>query len=51
MGAKVVDVFTDTITHLVWSNGSTKKLMAASLFDIFIVSPSWILECEQSGKY
>jgi hypothetical protein len=51
MGAEVVDVFTDTISHLVWSNGSTKKLMAASLFGIAIVSPSWILECEQSGKY
>jgi hypothetical protein len=51
LGAEVVDAFSDTITHLVWSNGSAKKLTAASLFDITVVSPSWILECEQSGKH
>jgi hypothetical protein len=39
--------FGETVTHLVWSNGTHSRLAAAIVLGIKVVSPGWINECKQ----
>jgi hypothetical protein len=50
LGAIVIDVFTDEITHMIFSNGSERRLKSAAIFGIIVVSPPWIEHCKLSGK-
>jgi hypothetical protein len=47
LGAKIAVTFGETVTHLVWSNGTHSRLAAAIVLGIKVVSPGWINECKQ----
>ena len=45
----IADSFSDEITHFVCSTASTKRLKAAAIFEIVVVSRAWIQSCVLSG--
>ena len=45
----IADSFSDEITHFVCSTVSTKRLKAAAIFEIVVVSRAWIQSCVLSG--
>ena len=49
LGATIAESFGENCTHLVWSNASERRLAAAGIFGIPIVSPLWIENCNESG--
>lgn len=49
LGAVIADSFSDEITHFVCSTASTKRLKAAAIFEIVVVSRAWIQSCVLSG--
>ena len=51
LGGAVDDVFSEELTHLIFSNGKyPKRLKAAESFDVYVVSPLWIEQCKQAKK-
>jgi hypothetical protein len=50
LGAVVSDIFTDEMTHMIFANGSEKRLKSAAIFEIIVVSPLWIEHCKLSGR-
>ena len=49
LGALIADSFSDEITHFVCSTASAKRLKAAAIFEIAVVSRAWIESCVISG--
>jgi hypothetical protein len=49
LGAVVSDIFTDDMTHMIFANGSERRLKSAAIFEIVVVSPLWIEHCKLSG--
>ena len=45
----IADSFSDEITHFVCSTASAKRLKAAAIFEIVVVSRAWIESCVVSG--
>lgn len=50
LGATVSKSLAEGITHFVTSNSSKKRIMAAELMDILVVSPLWLEQCKESGE-
>ena len=51
LGGVIDDVFSEELTHLIFSNGKyPKRLKAAESFDVYVVSPLWIEQCKQAKK-
>ncbi|KAL0093747.1 hypothetical protein F4703DRAFT_1831295 [Phycomyces blakesleeanus] len=48
LGAKTRKTFSDSITHLIFKNGSTNILRKARARNIFIVNLAWITRCRQN---
>ncbi|KAI8968341.1 hypothetical protein BDF20DRAFT_175362 [Mycotypha africana] len=50
MGAKTRRTFSDSVTHLVYKNGSAATLKKAMSKDVFIVNLLWVSRCKREGK-
>ncbi|KAI9363261.1 hypothetical protein BD770DRAFT_215258 [Pilaira anomala] len=50
MGAKTRRAFSDSITHLIFKNGSPSTLKKAMAKNVFIVSLLWISSCKRKGE-
>lgn len=49
LGATIESSFGDNCTHLIWSNGLSRRNFVASMLGIYVVSPLWIEQCKESG--
>lgn len=50
LGATVSENYSEGLTHLITTNGSSKRALAAEIFNIKVVSPLWVHNCAESGK-
>ncbi|KAL7310738.1 hypothetical protein PS15m_010202 [Mucor circinelloides] len=50
MGAKTRRTFSDSITHLIFKNGSPATLKKAMSKNVFIINLLWISRCKREGK-
>jgi hypothetical protein len=50
LGATISESFGESTTHLIWSNGTAKRLAAAVILDVTVILPGWIEKCKQTGK-
>ncbi|KAG2192963.1 hypothetical protein INT47_005689 [Mucor saturninus] len=50
MGAKTRRTFSDSVTHLVFKNGSPATLRRAISKNVFIINLLWISNCKREGK-
>ncbi|KAI8372622.1 hypothetical protein EDC96DRAFT_499986 [Choanephora cucurbitarum] len=50
MGAKTRRTFSDSVTHLIFKNGSPATLKKAISKNVFIINLLWISRCKREGK-